>query len=141
MSTSCKLGLGVKKHNTHVNRRFHVFFQALLQGLDIYTLPIISMEPDVRGGAGWLIFRLKKTPNVRVPCGYESRFSHQGTAGFSRWFHLPGFPFGYRFFYRQHCEFVGGQLIILEPNGSGETGDAMGQWAKEQDERLSHAEG
>ena len=24
--------------------------------------------------------------------GYGSKFNHQGTAGFSPWFHLPGFP-------------------------------------------------
>ena len=27
--------------------------------------------------------------------GYGSKYNHQGTAGFSLWFHLPGFYFGY----------------------------------------------
>ena len=34
--------------------------------------------------------------------GYGTKFSHQGTAGFSPWFHLPGFHFGYPFLTHSH---------------------------------------
>ena len=32
------------------------------------------------------------------PLGYESKLNHQGTAGFSPCFHLPGFHFGFPIF-------------------------------------------
>ena len=32
---------------------------------------------------------------TKATYGCGSKFSHQGTAGFSLWFHLPGFHFGY----------------------------------------------
>ena len=36
------------------------------------------------------------------PSGCGSKLSHQGTAGFSSWFHLPGFHFGYLFLTHSH---------------------------------------
>ena len=39
-------------------------------------------------------------PTPRYGCG--SKLSHQGTAGFSLWFHLPGFHFGYLFLTHSH---------------------------------------
>ena len=29
----------------------------------------------------------------------RAKYNHQGPAGFSLWFHLPGFHFGYAFFF------------------------------------------
>ena len=37
------------------------------------------------------------------PCEYEPKQNHQGTAGFSPWFHLPGFHFGCPFLTHSHA--------------------------------------
>ena len=43
--------------------------------------------------------------SLSIPTGYGSKLSHQGTAGFGRCFHLPGFHFVYLF------------LTHTQPNG------------------------
>ena len=45
-----------------------------------------AMDPTIR--------QLEKTFQTEKD-GYGSKLGHQGTAGFSLWFHLPGLHFGY----------------------------------------------
>ena len=47
--------------------------------------------------SGWLSFRIRADSN-NSPSGCGSKLIRQGTAGFSLWFHLPGFHFGVTLF-------------------------------------------
>ena len=55
--------------------------------------------------------------------GCGSELSHQGTAGFSPWFHLPGFHFGYPFWTHSHSQ-INDQGVRAKALGrGGATGD------------------
>ena len=43
--------------------------------------------------------------------GYGSKQNHQGTAGFSLWFHLPGFHFRYAFLTHSHFFYTNGTPV------------------------------
>ena len=60
-----------------------------------------------------------------IPFGYGSKLNHQGTAGFSPCFHLPGFHFGYIFLthgYLAECE------VGSCPRDAGRTYLSWDQW-------------
>ena len=61
-------------------------------------------------GCGWFVMiladrrtsKLLRQELCQCPFGYGSQLDHQGTAGFSLCFHLPGFHFGYLFLTHTH---------------------------------------
>ena len=61
-----------------------------------------------------------------VPCGCGSKLTQQRTAGFSPWFHLPGFHFGYFFLTHSHGILAVGFLLVppCHPNRRPEFGEA-----------------
>ena len=69
-------------------------------------------DPDRSGGAFGAPVHGRNEDQPKSGCpesrkyGYGSKYTHQGTAGFSLWLHLSGFHFGYAFFDPQPYDLI-----------------------------------